>query len=153
MIRRGKEMTMKEGRTIRQTVASEDLRSVMVTIAEAIGRSLSTPTKVADNLDGLQIRQVVDEGAWGIDGAVEVRSHPVDDRGEIHWISVQVAAAGTRRSPARAAAFARLYQRLADAACLAEAIHCGMLYRFDQSEEAYLAALRQRIADADEAAQ
>jgi hypothetical protein len=140
-----KEKTMKEARTIHQTVSDEDLRSVMQRIADGISQILPVKAEVQNDIDGLEIHWSIEQ-AWAIGGSIEVtsRRHRSSD-GDLHWIKVEVNASSSYRSPAQAVAFARCYQEIAEAACLAEAIHCGMLYRFDESEEAYLAASRKRL--------
>jgi hypothetical protein len=138
------EKTMKEVRTINQTVSDEDLRSVMQRIADGISQILpGEAAEVRDNINGLEIHWSIEQ-AWAVGGSIEVASRR-HHRGDLHWIEVKVNAGSACRSPAQAIAFAQCYQKLAEAACLAEAIHCNMLYRFDESEDAFLAASRRRL--------
>jgi hypothetical protein len=119
-------------RTTYYTISTTSLEDIMTEIVDALSPTL--PCHWEDGLrEELQIRASEDP-AWGVGASLLILSRPLEAYPNLHRITVEVNAGGTRRTPAEAVAFARLYTRFADAACLAEAIHADKVYRPQEDE-------------------
>ncbi len=102
-------------------IADESLGDVMGRIAMA----MPFDCEIVNFGDNLRI-QATQAPTWAVEATLVIRSEPAVD--DYRQIMVEVNCPSTRRSPAQAVAFARLFTTFAEAACLAEAIHGGKAY-------------------------